>query len=95
LIARNRRTAVDLDRAVAIEQRPVGPLLAHAGERMRGPGPGFFARTRERLRGRARREAGRALAGRACVRARASGPAEPLATEENSALFQFPESPFQ
>jgi hypothetical protein len=42
LIGREPRAAVDLDRAVGIDQRSVGPFLAHAGERNGGPGPGWL-----------------------------------------------------
>jgi hypothetical protein len=72
LIGREPRAAVDLDQTVAVEPRRIGLLLAQAGKGKRGPGPGFLAQTRERPRGGARGEAGRALAGRARARAQVS-----------------------
>jgi hypothetical protein len=106
LISRNQRTAVDLNRTVEIGSRGTGLLLAHAGERMRGPGPGCIAcgckRSRERVQG----PEGRAVVGhcrgpRAFVRGtvatgltRGDGPAGLVAKERAVHHFSISRSNF-
>jgi hypothetical protein len=65
LFRRDARAAVDRDRTVEVDPRATGPLLAQAGRKKGGPGPGCLARKRERPRVGARGDAGRVLAGRA------------------------------
>jgi hypothetical protein len=95
LFRRDARVAVDRDRTVDVVPRVTGPLLAQAGKGKRGPGPGCLGPERERPRGGARGDAGRALAGRArvnepgfCAGPRGvSGPAGSLATESAVQCF--------
>jgi hypothetical protein len=72
---------VDLGSTVEIVPYPIGLLSAQAGWGIGGPGPGCFARGRERTRG----HAGWPLTGRclwAAARAQASPPAGPPRTRK-------------
>jgi hypothetical protein len=104
LFRRDARVAVDRDRTVDVVPRVTGPLLAQAGKGKRGPGPGCLGPERERPRGGARGDVGRALAGRARVnepgfscwasRSEWAGWAA-CNRKEQCIFFQFPESLFQ